>query len=107
REARASRADRHLEPAQGSRRHVGARRDPHGGVQELSHGDAERLQPADQLRHARQPAGVADCGETKTDRMNTRGQIAFAVNSYAIVAALTPVVFDWLPDTSLAPAHTQ
>jgi len=39
--------------------------------------------------------------------MNTRGQIAFAVNSYAIVAALTPVVFDWLPDTSLVPAHTQ
>ena len=33
-------------------RHVGARRDPHRRVQELSHGHAERVQPADQLRHA-------------------------------------------------------
>jgi hypothetical protein len=38
---------------------------------------------------------------------NTGGRIAFAVNSYAIVAAQTPVVFDWLPDTNLPPARTQ
>ena len=30
-----------------------------------------------------------------------------AVNSYALVAALTPVLFDWLPDTRLPAARTQ
>jgi len=38
---------------------------------------------------------------------NTTGRIAFAVNSYVIVAALTSVLSDWLPDTSLPPARTQ
>jgi hypothetical protein len=38
---------------------------------------------------------------------NTSGRMTFFVNSYAIVAALTPTPFDWLPDTNLAPARTQ
>jgi hypothetical protein len=38
---------------------------------------------------------------------NTTGRVAFFVNSYVIVAALTPTPFDWLPDTNLAPARTQ
>lgn len=38
---------------------------------------------------------------------NTSGRIAFVINSYVLVAALTPVVSDWLPDTSLPAARTQ
>jgi hypothetical protein len=38
---------------------------------------------------------------------NTSGRMTFFVNSYVIVAALTPTPFDWLPDTNLAPARTQ
>ena len=60
REARPARADRHVEPPPRPRRDLGAGRDSHRGVQELSHGDAERLQPANQLRDARQPAGAAE-----------------------------------------------
>jgi catechol 2,3-dioxygenase-like lactoylglutathione lyase family enzyme len=55
REARAPRADRH----------VHRRRHSRCGVQELSHEHAERLQPADQLRHARQSSGAAECGEAE------------------------------------------
>ena len=45
-----------------------ARRDSRRAVQELSHGDAERVQPADQLQHARQPAGAAERGEPEGHR---------------------------------------
>jgi len=38
---------------------------------------------------------------------NASGRMTFVVNSYVIVAALTPAPFDWLPDTNLAPARTQ
>ena len=38
---------------------------------------------------------------------NTSGRIAFVVNAYALVATLTPVLFDWLPDTNLPAARTQ
>lgn len=38
---------------------------------------------------------------------NTSGRITFVINSYALVAPLTPVLFDWLPDTNLPGARTQ
>ena len=38
---------------------------------------------------------------------NTSGRLAFVVNAYAIVAPLTPVLFDWVPDTNLPAARTQ
>ena len=38
---------------------------------------------------------------------NASGRMTFVVNSYVVVAALTPTPFDWLPDTNLAPARTQ
>ena len=47
--------------------HVHRRRHPRRRVQELPHGDAERIQPADQLRDARQPARAAECGEAEED----------------------------------------
>jgi hypothetical protein len=53
-------SSRHLEPPQGSRRHLGALRNPHGGVQELPHRHAERLQPADQLRDEGEPVGAGE-----------------------------------------------
>src|SRR5262249_275628 len=56
-------------PASRTRRHLGPRRDSHGGVQELSHGDAERVQPADQLRDARQPARAPERGPTEAIRV--------------------------------------
>ena len=68
REARPEGADRYVEPAPRAGRHVGTGRDSHGRVQELSHGDAQRLQPADQLRDARQPAGAAERGQAEAVR---------------------------------------
>ena len=48
------------------------RREGRGGAPEARHGSTgrQRRQPfrADQLRHARQPAGVAECGKTETFR---------------------------------------
>ncbi|HMF94437.1 MAG TPA: hypothetical protein VKE96_09095 [Vicinamibacterales bacterium] len=35
------------------------------------------------------------------------GRLGFVVNSYVLVAPLTPVVFDYLPDITLAPARVQ
>jgi hypothetical protein len=35
------------------------------------------------------------------------GRMTFEVNAAALVAPLTPVVFDFLPDTTLAPARVQ
>jgi hypothetical protein len=38
---------------------------------------------------------------------STTGRINFLVNTYVIVAPLTPVLFDYLPDINLAPVRVQ
>jgi hypothetical protein len=38
---------------------------------------------------------------------NDDGRMNFQVSSYVLVAPLTPVVFDYLPDNNLAPARVQ
>lgn len=38
---------------------------------------------------------------------NDDGRMNFRIDSYVFAAPLTPVIFDYLPDTALAPGHVQ
>ena len=49
-------------------RHVRRRRDSRRAIQELSHDDAERIQPADQLQHARHTAQSRDRRQSASRR---------------------------------------
>src|SRR5712691_3618105 len=72
-EARAPRADRYAHRRRDSRRRV----------QELSHDDAQRLQPADQLRDEGESVGVAECGEAEA----ASGEVANRYNPGASMVA--------------------
>src|SRR5712691_3761103 len=72
-EARAQRADRYAHRRRDSRRRV----------QELSHDDAQRLQPAGQLRDEGESVGVAECGEAEA----ASGEVANRYNPGASMVA--------------------
>jgi hypothetical protein len=38
---------------------------------------------------------------------SSSGRLSFLINTYVLVAPLTPVLFDYLPDANLAPARVQ
>jgi hypothetical protein len=38
---------------------------------------------------------------------NASGRTSFQLNSYVLVAPLTPVIFDWMPDHNLPPGRVQ
>jgi hypothetical protein len=38
---------------------------------------------------------------------NSSGRMSFQLNSYVLVAPLTPVIFDWMPDNNLQPGRVQ
>ena len=38
---------------------------------------------------------------------SSTGRLSFLINTYVLVAPLTPVLFDYLPDANLAPARVQ
>jgi hypothetical protein len=38
---------------------------------------------------------------------NTSGRMNFQLDSYVLVAPLTPVTFDWMPDNNLPPGRVQ
>jgi hypothetical protein len=38
---------------------------------------------------------------------NASGRMSFQLSSYVLVAPLTPVVFDWMPDNNLPPGRVQ
>jgi hypothetical protein len=38
---------------------------------------------------------------------NANGRMSFQLSSYVLVAPLTPVIFDWMPDNNLPPGRVQ